>query len=45
MSADVLAIVAFLVGGFAVELAHSVHCSLIQVSRVRLKWREVGSHG
>lgn len=31
-----MAIVAFLAGGLAAEQAHPVHCSLINVNRVRV---------
>jgi hypothetical protein len=34
-----LAILAFLAGGLAAEIAHPVHCSLVNVSRVRIKRR------
>ncbi|MGF6603612.1 hypothetical protein P3T23_008366 [Paraburkholderia sp. GAS448] len=35
-----LAIVAFLAGGFAAEMAHPVHCSLMYASRVCVKRRK-----
>jgi hypothetical protein len=35
-----LAIVAFVAGGLAVELAHPLQCSLIQASGVQLKRRK-----
>ena len=35
-----LAIVAFLAGGFAAEMAHPVQCSLVNVNRVRLNLRK-----
>jgi hypothetical protein len=34
-----LAIVAFLAGGFAAEMAHPVQCSLVNASRVQVKRR------
>jgi hypothetical protein len=34
-----LAILAFLAGGLAAEIAHPVHCSLVNVTRVRVKRR------
>jgi hypothetical protein len=35
-----LAIVAFLAGGFAAEMAQPVHCSLIHVNRMQTKRRK-----
>lgn len=35
-----LAIVAFLAGGLAAEIAHPVYCSLISASRVQAKRRK-----
>ncbi|WP_278185255.1 hypothetical protein [Paraburkholderia ginsengiterrae] len=35
-----LAILVFVTGGFAAELAHPVHCSLISSSRAELKRRK-----
>jgi hypothetical protein len=35
-----LAIVAFLAGGFAAELTHPVQCSLLTASRVQVKRRK-----
>ena len=35
-----MAILAFLAGGLAAELAHPVHCSLVNVNRVRVKRRK-----
>jgi hypothetical protein len=35
-----MAILAFLAGGLAAELAHPVHCSLVNVSPVRVKRRK-----
>ena len=32
-----MAILAFLAGGLAAELAHPVHCSLVNVNRVRVE--------
>ncbi|CAB3647581.1 hypothetical protein LMG24238_00881 [Paraburkholderia sediminicola] len=34
-----MTILAFLAGGLAAELAHPVHCSLINVNRVRVNRR------
>lgn len=35
-----LAIVVFMAGGFTAELAHPLHCSLVQASGVQLKCRK-----
>jgi len=35
-----MAIFAFLAGGLAAELAHPVHCSLVNVNRVRVNRRK-----
>ena len=35
-----LAMLVFLVGGFAAEMAHPVQCSLVNVTRVRLNPRK-----
>ena len=35
-----MTILAFLAGGLATELAHPVHCSLINVNRVRVNRRK-----
>ncbi|MBB4513780.1 hypothetical protein [Paraburkholderia fungorum] len=35
-----MAMLAFVAGGLAAELAHPVHCSLISVSRVRVNRRK-----
>ena len=35
-----MAILAFLAGGLAAELAHPVQCSLVNVNRVRLNLRK-----
>jgi hypothetical protein len=35
-----MAILAFLAGGLAAELAHPVHCTLVNVSRVRSNRRK-----
>jgi hypothetical protein len=35
-----MAILAFLAGGLAAELAHPVHCSTISVRRVRVNSRK-----
>jgi hypothetical protein len=35
-----MAILAFLAGGLAAELAHPVHCSLVNVNRVRINRRK-----
>ncbi|MCP2088988.1 UNVERIFIED_ORG: hypothetical protein J2Y81_005075 [Paraburkholderia sediminicola] len=35
-----MTILAFLAGGLAAELAHPVHCSLINVNRVRVNRRK-----
>lgn len=35
-----MAILAFLAGGLAAEMAHPVHCTLVNVSRVRIKRRK-----
>jgi hypothetical protein len=35
-----LAMLVFLAGGFAVEMAHPVQCSLVNVNRVRLNLRK-----
>jgi hypothetical protein len=35
-----LAMLVFLAGGFAAEMAHPVQCSLVNVSRVRLNLRK-----
>jgi hypothetical protein len=35
-----LAILAFLAGGLAVEIVHPLQCSLMQVSRVQVKRRK-----
>ena len=35
-----MAILAFLMGGLAAERAHPVHCSLINVNRVRVNRRK-----
>ncbi len=35
-----LAIVAFLAGGFAAEMAHPLQCSLVTASRVQVKRRK-----
>jgi hypothetical protein len=32
-----LAIIAFIAGGVAAEMAHPVHCSLLNASRVQVK--------
>ncbi|MEA3126909.1 MAG: hypothetical protein QOD67_3928 [Caballeronia sp.] len=35
-----VAILAFLAGGLAAEIAHPVHCSLVNVNRVRVYRRK-----
>lgn len=35
-----MAVLAFVAGGLAAELAHPVHCSLIDVNRVRVNRRK-----
>ena len=35
-----MAILAFLAGGFATEMAHPVQCSLVNVNRVRVNRRK-----
>lgn len=35
-----LAILAFMAGGFAAEATHPLHCSLLQSSRITLKRKE-----
>ncbi|HEY1996559.1 hypothetical protein [Paraburkholderia sp.] len=37
---QLLAILVFLTGGLAAEMAHPVHCELVNVSRVRVKPRK-----
>jgi hypothetical protein len=35
-----MSILAFLAGGLAAEMAHPVHCSLLNVNRVRVNRRK-----
>ncbi|SDI10079.1 hypothetical protein SAMN05216466_11769 [Paraburkholderia phenazinium] len=35
-----MSILAFLAGGLAAEMAHPVHCSLVNVNRVRVNRRK-----